>query len=264
MRPVGIIGYGAIAQAVCSDFARQDPCPLLQVLVRKGKAAAVEARLPKGMRAVECVAALDPSTALVVECAGHGAVRSYGGEVLARGTELAIVSSGVLADAALLADLKEQCVTHGARLRVLSGAIGGIDALAAAGDRITHVRYVARKPPTSWRGSPADATHDLDRIDTATAVFEGSARDAALGFPKNANVVATVALAGIGFDHTEVSLIADPAAQGNSHEIIATGNGFDLHYITTGAALPQNPRTSALTALSVVRALRQTAPGLAV
>lgn len=262
-RPAALIGFGAIAQAVCST-ADKESLPLRQVLVRPGKRQAVNDRLPEGIEAIDTLDALLPEVGLVIECAGHHAVRAYGEASLSRGLDFALLSAGALADDDLLKTLQASALGGSARVRVLSGAIGGIDALAAAGSALTTVRYTARKPPLSWQGSPAELVCDLAHVTWPTPVFEGSARDAALGFEKNANVVATVALAAIGFDRTEVTLIADPDAKGNSHEIVASGGGYDLKFHTRGAALPSNPKTSALTAESVLRALRGQAPGLVV
>jgi aspartate dehydrogenase len=49
-------------------------------------------------------------------------------------------------------------------------------------------------------------------------VFEGNAREAALKFPKNTNLAAAIALAGIGFDATRVRIVADPTISENLHE----------------------------------------------
>jgi aspartate dehydrogenase len=74
-------------------------------------------------------------------------------------------------------------------------------------------------------------------------------------YPQNANVAAAVALAGLGFDATEVELVADPDAPGNIHEIVAEGVAGRLAIQLQGKASRTNPKTSALAALSVARAL---------
>ena len=87
-------------------------------------------------------------------------------------------------------------------------------------------------------------------------LYNGTAREAALLYPQNANVAAAVALAGLGFDATEVELVADPDAPGNVHEIEAEGAAGTLrHQACRASRRARNPKTSALAALSVARAL---------
>lgn len=259
-----LIGYGAIAAEVCKALPGDAEIRIAQVLVRRRRQAAVQAALPSGIRAISSLDDLHPDTDFVLECAGHSAVWQFGADILRRGVDFGVLSAGALADDAGLDRLRRASQAGAAQLIVVPGAIGGIDALAAAGDQLDNVVYLSRKPPLSWRGSPAETTHDLERITAPTVLFTGTAREAAITFPKNANVVATVALAGIGFDATQVTLLADPGATGNIHSIKATGPLFDLDYVTQGAALPANPKTSALTAHSAVRALRHHGIGVVI
>jgi aspartate dehydrogenase len=86
-------------------------------------------------------------------------------------------------------------------------------------------------------------------------LYRGHAGEAALLYPQNANVAATVALAGVGFEKTEVELVADPEAPGNVHEIEVEGAAGRFTISLQGRPSRTNPKTSALTALSVARAL---------
>jgi aspartate dehydrogenase len=137
-----------------------------------------------------------------------------------------------------------------------AGAIGGIDAIAAmrlAG--LATVRYRSRKPPAAWRGSPAEQVTDLGKLTQQVVLYKGTAGEAALLYPQNANVAAAVALAGLGFDATEVELVADPDAPGNVHEIEAEGAAGRFAIQLQGKPSRSNPKTSALAAMSVARAL---------
>lgn len=134
--------------------------------------------------------------------------------------------------------------------------MGGLDALGAAKlAGLSEVRYESYKAPNAWRGTPAEDLVVLDDVDRVTLIYEGTARDAARLFPKNANVAAAVALAGVGFDHTKVVLHADPTATGNTHRIKAKGEFGHLDISVTGTTLPSNPKTSMLAPYSLVRAI---------
>lgn len=82
-----------------------------------------------------------------------------------------------------------------------------------------------------------------------TAIFEGNAADAVRLFQRNANVAASIGLAGIGLARAEVRLAADPGGTTNRHAIEATGGFGSLSIKLENAPLPCNPKTSALDGL---------------
>jgi aspartate dehydrogenase len=152
--------------------------------------------------------------------------------------------------------LKSAAQEGNSRILLPAGAIGGIDAIAAMRvGGLASVRYRSRKPPAAWRGTAAEQVIDLTKLTRRTVLYKGNAGEAALRYPQNANVAAAVALAGLGFEATEVELVADPDAPGNVHEIEAEGTAGRFAITLQGKPSRTNPKTSALAALSVARAL---------
>jgi aspartate dehydrogenase len=248
-----LIGWGAIGRLVIERLGDQAD---ITVLARPGRSVTARQTLPANTRIVERLEDVEPLT-LAVECGGHGAIAEHGTAVLSRGAELVVVSTGALADAVLFERLRSAAERGRGRLSLVAGAVGGIDALSAAREGgLSKVVYIGRKPPAGWRDTAAEKVVDLDRLTGAAEVYRGSAGEAARRFPQNANVAATIALAGLGLDATAATLIADPAAPGNVHRIEAEGafGRFVLEFI--GRTLPGNPKTSMMAALSVVRAIR--------
>ena len=97
-----------------------------------------------------------------------------------------------------------------------------------------------------------------------TAFFSGDAAETATAFPKNANVAMTTALAGIGPAATRITLVADPGAGTNRHEIRARGGFGELDVTISNNPLPDNPKTSAMAALGLVRAIEQRVAPIAI
>lgn len=253
MLRVGFIGYGAIARYVAKALP-DIGAELSFVIAREGRedaARSVFGAVPVGRTIADA-----PDLDLMVDCAGHAGLRGHGAAILRSGCDLVTLSIGALADDKLRADLEQAARDGGAVLRLPSGAIGALDALASgAVGTLEGVTYTGRKPPKGWAGSPAEDVLDLESMTEAAAHFEGTARDAALRYPKNANVAAAVALAGVGFDLTQVRLIADPTVTENIHEVEASGSFGRFRFEIAGNTLPDNTRTSALAAMSVVKAI---------
>ncbi len=259
MIKLGLIGLGHMSRLVV-DIWKQSPEPKPCIVgVQEAPASLESARafLGEGVPVVDNLnelLALDPD--VVVECATQGALRANGPEALRRGKDLLIISNGALSDEKLLDELREAAKQGHSRLLVPSGAVGAIDVLAAARlGGLDEVRQSLSKPPRSWKNTAAEEKNDLDTLTERTCIFSGSAREASALFPQNANVTATVALAGLGFDNSRVELFADPALDGPLHVIDAKGAFGTLHFELQGVSLPDNPKTSLLAGLSLARSM---------
>lgn len=251
---VAVIGCGAIGRFL---IERLGAVPACQVTGVYSIHPCADAPAPV-MGSLEALLATGPD--LVAECAGHQALQECGQKVLAAGADLLVASVGALADPELEAALQQAAAASGAQLLIPGGALGGLDALSTAREAgLSSVDYCGRKAPAAWKGTPAEDLIDLREISTATVFLECDARTAALRFPQNANVVAAIALAGIGFERTQVKLMADPAAQGNNHVFTARGAFGEITTNILSHTLPSNPKTSVLAPFSLFQTIKKRA-----
>ncbi|MFE1570249.1 aspartate dehydrogenase [Comamonas odontotermitis] len=255
---IALIGCGAIGTALL-ELVKDDAGLQVAAIVVPAEGAeaarAVAQRLASGAQVTQAVPA--GGIDLVVEAAGHAAIEQHVLPALRRGVPCIVASVGALSAAGLPEQLEAAAREGRTQVQLIAGAIGGIDALAAARiGGLSTVRYTGRKPPHAWKGTPAEQGRDLDALTAETVIFEGTAREAAAQFPKNANVAATVSLAGLGLDRTTVRLIADPAVRENLHQVEAAGAFGSFELTMRNQPLAANPKTSALTVFSAVRALR--------
>jgi len=249
-----VVGWGAIARRVAGLLAeRNDNIVLAGIATRHAPASRKD--LPEGVRWLPSPEALrDLAPDLVVEAAGRAAVEPWGVASLRHAPAFAVCSTSAFTDNALLQRLTAEAERFGSQILVPSGALGGIDALAAAGclalEQVTH-RII--KPPAAWRGTAAEELVDLGALTTPNVFFSGTAREVAARFPANANVAVISALAGLGLDRTEVALVADPTVSRNCHQLTVRGDFGALNVLVENRPLAANPKSSELTALSVVR-----------
>src|SRR6201991_2546849 len=102
----------------------------------------------------------------------------------------------------------------------------------------------------------AGALLDHEDITDPLKIFDGSAREAAKGFPANVNVAAALSLAGIGPDRTTIEIWADPALARNVHRIEVDSDS--ARFSMSIENIPsENPKTGLITALSVIACLRK-------
>lgn len=255
-----LVGWGAIGSEVVRLLSvRNAPVEVIAVAVRD---TARSLHYPLISDPGE-LAALNPD--LVVEAAGRAAVMPWGEAALRAGADFAPASTSAFAEEGNLDRLLTLARAHNRQILIPPGALGGIDALSAAArmplDSVTHE---VTKPALAWQGTEAETLCDLATLTSPHCFFEGTAREAARRFPQNANVALITALAGLGPDATTLRLIADPAATANRHRVVAQGD-FGLMEITLdNLPLAHNPKSSALTALSLVRLIENRANPLVI
>lgn len=251
---VAVIGFGAMARSLQENLATRPEGPqITSCLLAPDSARSVPSEIAVHRTAGD-LAASRPD--LVVECAGHHALAEHVPQLLAAGVDVAIVSIGALCDDALRERLTRAAKAGGSRVIPVAGAVGGLDLLRAARlAGLDAVTYRGIKPPRAWAGSPAEEVFDAETLEAPLTFFEGTAREAAKAFPKNANVAAAIALAGMGLDATRVELVADPAARANCHQIEASGDFGSMSFAVENRPLPSNPKTSHLAALSIEAAV---------
>lgn len=258
-----LVGWGAIGQRVASLLSeRGSPFRIVAIAVRD--TTRVREDMPAGVRLISAPAELAATGAtLVVEAAGRESVLPFGRAALAAGMDFAVSSTSAFVDEAGLSELVTLAKANRRQLLVPPGALGGVDALAAASRlHLTHVEHRIVKPARAWRGTAAEGLCDLDALSAPLAFFEGSAREAADGFPQNANVAIITSLSGIGIDRTRITLVADPAATLNAHEIHVEGDFGVLDIRLQNRPLATNPKSSEMTALNIVRLIENRAAGL--
>jgi aspartate dehydrogenase len=193
---------------------------------------------------------------IVVECAPSKLVRSIVAPVVKSGKTAVVLSVGALLDNDdLIAIAKE----NGGQIVVPTGALIGLDAVTAAAEGTIHsVRLVTRKPLQGLAGAPylVENKIEIAGLTEPLRIFEGTAREAARGFPANLNVGVALSLAGIGADLTRVEIWADPTVTRNTHRIEVDSDSARFSMSIENVP-SENPKTGRITALSVIACLRK-------
>jgi len=211
---IGMIGAGTIGQAVIRDVTESGIAAIDYIVTARGERppAAVGSGVAWFTDPQE---ALSRPVDLVVEAAVPDVLSRFAPAILER-SDLCAFSCTAWADRALEAAVRAVTERTGHRCYLPHGAILGLDGLSDGRDLLESVRVTTTK---SGRSLGLDA-------DAAGPVFEGTAREACRRFPRNVNVHAAVALAGIGFDRTASRIVAVPGLASMEHRIEVSGPGL--------------------------------------
>jgi aspartate dehydrogenase len=236
---VAVAGTGTIGRAVAEALGSGEVpgCTLAATLDSRSTDADVDAVLAAADLLVEATS---------VEAAGRLLPLAVD-----RGLDVVACSCGLLARPGVAERLGE----GPGRVLLPPGALGGFDVLAAAtraGADATTVRHTTIKRPA--------ALGIVDEPTGPVEVFRGTAREAALAFPRTSNSSVALAFATVGLDRVEVVVVADPSATQTRH-VVACESPIGDYELTFLNAVDERSggRTSLVTAWSVV----ETAAGLA-
>jgi aspartate dehydrogenase len=196
---------------------------------------------------------------LILEAASQEAVRTLIPKALRAKKNVMIMSTGALVDEILLKEIKEIAEKNNLKVYLPSGAIVGLDGIKSASDEIERVTLKTIKPPKALEGAPFFEKHhvNLSEIKRPILIYEGPAKEAVKLFPANINVAASLSLAGIGSEKTNIQIIVDPNITSNIHEIIAEGSFGIIKTRVENVPSPDNPKTSYLAALSAIATLKK-------
>lgn len=212
MLKLGFLGCGKIGKALVEEAEIHNNVEIcfIQDLVYENKDATY--KIVKETREE-----LYSKSDLVIESA-TAAVLKENIETILKHCDLMMFSVTAFSDPNFEEEAKELCRVYNRRIYIPHGAILGLDGIFD-GNRIWEkVSIETVKNPQS-----------LGRTDTEkTVLYEGSTREACGLFPRNVNVHAAVALAGIGFDKTVSKITADPAVSTNAHVITLEGEGVKM------------------------------------
>ncbi len=259
---VGIIGGGTIARLFIEHINRGDLGDA-QVVAVAGRGDASRGVPLARENSITFTTTLEELIAtrpdVVVEAASHEAVRDYAEPLLTRGIGVIVLSGGALCDDALRTRLETAAIKSGALLYVPSGGICGLDALKAmciAG--VDEVSIAVTKPPAAWKGIAyvEEKKFNLDNMSGPLTLYEGSAREGVPLFPANVNIAAVLSMAGIGFDRTQLKVVADPALTTNTHYITLRGKTGKVSIKLENVPAPDNPKTAWLACYSALAALK--------
>ena len=256
---VGLAGFGNVGQ----ELARR----LTAGVVPEARLAAASARDLGRARAR--VAQFSPSPEIVplaelltladivVECATAESFPEIARTVLTAGKYLIAVSAGGVPNCPEMVELAR---AHGGRVRIASGAMPGLDIIRCAaegGIKSVHLRSRIKPDSMAHERYVLDRGHDFaTRPPTEPVkVFEGTAGEAAIAFPRHFNVAVSLSLAGVGFDRTSVEIWVDPAIGGAIHHVEVEGEDIVLTLESRNRP-SQNPRTSRIVAPSIIAAIR--------
>jgi len=262
MLNVGILGTGAIGSNVTEQ--------LRDGAVQDTRVTCIYNRTPERARSLvsslgadrEITVASNPQELseradVVVEAASQRAVEESAIDILETGTDLVIMSVGAFRDRTILQRVRTTAREHEARVRVPSGAIAGLDGVAATANApLEEITLVHNRTPEYLEPYLDDGTTPDDLAD-GDIVFEGTAAEAAASFPSHQNIAIALTLAAKAEpEEVTVRIVTDMDAPRSRNVVRARSSAGDISVEIRNFESPTHETSSLITA-SVIETLRR-------
>ncbi len=256
---VGLLGCGAIGSTIAGavlsgELPETEICSIVTASRQPSYAKLLGAKWSTRVHDFQ-----DTKPDVILEAASQAALLRHAHDCVRFSKRFVLMSVGAFGDSSFREGLISTARAHTCEIIVPSGAIGGLDILRAArcNGALSSVNMTIAKNPRALMGAPYLAEHqiDLTKVQSRQIVFKGPASEAVLAFPQNVNIAAAVSLAGIGFDRTNLCIVADPALERTTITLEANGafGNFSLSLVNTPH--PSTPKTSYLACLAAISTL---------
>jgi aspartate dehydrogenase len=261
MLKIGLLGAGAIGRILATALDPKRSCgkpidALLAAICDQDplRAAALSAELSTHPPVVPMEEMIERCE-LAVEAASQAALAEFVPKALKRGRDMLVMSVGGLLGHD---EWFRQAAERGCRIYVPSGAIAGLDGIKSASiGKLESAVLTSRKPVAALKGTKFVVERGIavDAFQSETAIFEGTAEEAAKAFPTTSNVAASLRLATDPSVPVRVRVMAVPGGTQNVHEIRVHGEFGCLTVVVENVPSKANPRTSQLAAFSAIATL---------
>ena len=253
---IGLIGFGAISQNIYKYFIKNHNSNInfKKILVRN-----INVYTKFNLKSItdNPEEFFKEKLDYVIECASHESVFSFGAEVLKNKSNLMITSTGALTNDTLFNNLLLLSKKYNKRIIIPSAGIGALDILSASSiGMLKEVNMVIRKNAEAWLGTVAENQFDLKAYNNNLVLFSGTVREGAKLYPQNVNISATVALAGIGLDRTNLKIISDSSINTHIISINAKGDFGEFNFEENVIPSEENQKSGKIVSLAIIKTLK--------
>lgn len=205
MKRIGIIGYGLIGQYIYQHLGElgDDTEAAFIYDLNTATTARLDPQLVLESPEQLSLYMENHPVDLVVESATAQAVQALAPIILPH-ADMLTFSSCAFADEAFMQKAQALCKQHRNKIHIPHGAVLGYDGIFDGRGILEEVSITTTKKPQNLGSS----------VTERTVLFQGPTREACKKFPRNVNVHAGIALAGLGFDKTISRIVAAPPGGG--------------------------------------------------